>query len=152
MVLRSMNIVIWGRSNNIYLPCCGWIIMLNGQLIESNVHMRENVMRAAGDETHMLYKYCKTRKFSRDKFSLISPSQIFRSFNSHYSMTVLFYIITKVNILEAFNFHRFASSAKIAKINCGWNCLVLHYVELFHQFCAINSAVDNVDTVFLECY
>ena len=60
---------------------------------------------------------CKTRTFSRDKFSLIGVSTIFRTFNFHYSMPVLFYIITKVKILEAFNFHGFVSSAKIAKIN-----------------------------------
>ena len=48
----------------------------------------------------------------------------FCSFN-HYSMTVPVYIITKVKNLEAFNFHRFSSSAKIAKINRRWNFLVL---------------------------
>ena len=40
-------------------------------------------------------------------------------------MAILFYIITKVNILEAFNFQRFATSVEIAKINC--NFLVLQY-------------------------
>ena len=43
-------------------------------------------------------------------------------------MAVLFYIITKVKILEAFNFHGFASSAKIAKINRRWNVLVLQCI------------------------
>ena len=62
-------------------------------------------------------KYCKTRKFSQDKFSLIDQSKSFHSFNLHCSMTVLFYIITKVKISEAFNFYGFASSTKIAKIN-----------------------------------
>ena len=38
---------------------------------------------------------------------------------------VLFYIITKVNILAAFNFHGFASSAEIAKTNHRWHFLVL---------------------------
>ena len=75
----------------------------------------------------MCFFYCKTRTFSGDKFSLINPSKHFRSFNFHHWMTVLFYIITKVNILKAFNFHGFASSLKIVKINCRWNFLVLHY-------------------------
>ena len=38
-------------------------------------------------------------------------------------MSVLFYIITKVNILEAFNFLGFASSAETE--NYQWNVLVL---------------------------
>ena len=49
-------------------------------------------------------------------------------------MAVLFYIITKVNILEAFNFQGFATSAEIAKFN-QWNFLVLHYT--------INCVVEN---------
>ena len=76
-------------------------------------------------------KYCKMRTFSREKFSLISPSKkFFRWFNFHYSMVVLFYITAKITFLEAFHFHRFASSAKIAKIN-RWNFLVLQYLNYF---------------------
>ena len=74
--------------------------------------------------------YCKTRKFSWDKFSQISPSKSFRSFNFHYSLAVLFCIITKVKILEAFNFQRFASSPEIVKINRKWNFPVLLYSSL----------------------
>ena len=43
-------------------------------------------------------------------------------------MAALFYIITKVDILHAFNFHRFASSAEMVKNNCIWNFLVLQYL------------------------
>ena len=49
-------------------------------------------------------------------------------------MAVLLYIITKVQISDAFNFHGFASSAKIAKINRWRNFLVLQYVDKF-QVC-----------------
>ena len=42
-------------------------------------------------------------------------------------MAVLFYIITKVTNLEAFNFHGFASSVEIAKISCRRNFLILQY-------------------------
>ena len=48
---------------------------------------------------------------------MISPSNRFRSCNFHYSMAVLFSIITKVKKLQAFSFHRFASSEETAKIN-----------------------------------
>ena len=40
----------------------------------------------------------------------ISSSKHFCSFNFHSSMAVLFYIITKVNLGGAFNFHGFASA------------------------------------------
>ena len=70
---------------------------------------------------------CKARKFSLDKFSLISLSENVHSFNFHYSLAVLFYIITKVKFVEAFNSHGFVSSAEIAKINRRWNFLVLQY-------------------------
>ena len=39
-----------------------------------------------------------------------------------------FYILSKMKILAAFNFHEFASSAKIAKINRRWNFLFLQYI------------------------
>ena len=42
-------------------------------------------------------------------------------------MAVLFYMINKVNILEAFNFHGFVSSAEIVKINPRLNFLFLQY-------------------------
>ena len=47
---------------------------------------------------------------------MISLSKISRSFNFGYSVAVLFYINTKVKIVEAFNFHEFASPVKRAKI------------------------------------
>ena len=72
-------------------------------------------------------KYCIMRKFSWIKFSLIRSSKIVRSCNFHYPMAVHFYIINKVNILETFNFHTFASSVEIAKIKHRWNFLVLQY-------------------------
>ena len=65
------------------------------------------------------------KHFSQDKFLLISPSKSFCSFNFHYLMTDLFYIIVKH--LEAFNFQGFASSAVIVKINCRWNVLAIQY-------------------------
>ena len=72
--------------------------------------------------------YCKTRKFSGDKFSVISPFKSFFSFNFYSSIAVLFCIIIKVKLLEDFSFHWFASAAEIAKINCKWNFLVLQYL------------------------
>ena len=66
----------------------------------------------------LITMYCKMRKFSGDKFSPISPSKSFHSFNFHYSIGVLFYIIIKVTFLEAFHFHWFASSVEIVKSNC----------------------------------
>ena len=76
---------------------------------------------------HSSIKYCKLRIFSSDRFSLISPSKTFHSFNFHYSMAIPFYVITNINILEPFNFHRVSSSAEIVKTNHRWNCLVLQY-------------------------
>ena len=55
---------------------------------------------------------------------VIRPSKSFYSFNFHYmySMAVLFYIsLTKVKILEALNFHGFASSVQLATMNRSWN-------------------------------
>ena len=79
-------------------------------------------------------KYCKTRKFSWETFSLIIPFRSFCQLNFHYSMSVLFYIITKKTILEALNFHRFASSVEMAKINLGWNFLVLQQWDFCPEF------------------
>ena len=54
---------------------------------------------------------------SRDKVSQISPYKCFSSFSFHYSVAVLFYFVTKVKNFKDFNFHRFASSVAIVKIN-----------------------------------
>ena len=101
-----------------------WIIQLVTQV---RLHLRLRCYRGWVRHCKEASKYCNTRKFSWDKFSPISPSERFRSFNCHYSMAVLFYIITKAKILEAFNFHGFASSAKRVKINRRWNFLLLQY-------------------------
>ena len=45
-------------------------------------------------------------------------------------MAVAFYIISKTKILGAFNFHGFASSVEIAKINRRWNFLVFTVVTV----------------------
>ena len=73
--------------------------------------------------------YCKMRKFTWDKVPWLTHPNNFAHFYFHYSMAVLFHIITIVNISEAFNFHGFASSKEIAKINCKWNVLVLQWTE-----------------------
>ena len=82
--------------------------------------------------------YCKARKFSWDKFSWISPSKIVHALNFHYSMVVLFYIITKVlNNTGFFNVHGLASSAEITKMNPWWNFLVLQYFCDCHPSCIV---------------
>ena len=44
-------------------------------------------------------------------------------------MAFPFYGITKIDILEAFDFQRFGSSAEIVKINRVWHFLVLEYMN-----------------------
>ena len=80
-------------------------------------------------------KYCKRRKFNREKFSMISPSKRFCSFNFHCSMAMPFYIITKENNLDL-NFHGFASWAEIVD----WT---LSYMPQFHLGGAGNGCFDR---------
>ena len=94
---------------------------------QPRVALLDTLTNYVGRTPDSLFIYCRTIKFSSDKFPLSSPSKSFHSFNFHYSMAVHCYIITKVNILDAFNFHGFASSAKIPEINCWRNLLVLQY-------------------------
>ena len=63
--------------------------------------------------------YCKTIKFRGDKCSLIRPCKRFRLFNFHYLMAVLFNIINRVKLLQAFNFHGFAHQWKLRKLIAG---------------------------------
>ena len=55
-------------------------------------------------------------------------------------MAVLFYTITKVNILEAFHSQGFASSVEIAKMNVKFSSLTVFQVILFDN--RKNSAVN----------
>ena len=95
----------------------------HAQVILDVLIKHAEIPTSSSDESCMdaqdVFKYCKTRKFSRDKFLLIRPSKCFRTFNCHYSMAALCCIITslKVTKLEAFNFNIFSSSVEIVKIN-----------------------------------
>ena len=67
--------------------------------------------------------YCKTGNLAEVYFHWLAHPKVF----AHLIFTFqwhLFYIITNVNLVEAFNFHTFVWSTKI---NCGWNFLVLQY-------------------------
>ena len=86
----------------------------------------------------VMIEYYKTRTFSWDKFSLIRSSKHFHSFKFHYSMAVLFYIITKVKLLEAFNFHGF-DSVETVKFSHWWNFLVLQYTSLNMDLCSYGN-------------
>ena len=107
-------------SNFASYLCTATILMLSDKDYKKIVHPRLKWISSQ----MIFWPYCKTRKCSGDKFSLISPSKCFRSFHFRYSMAILFYIITKITNLEAFYVYGFASSAKI---NCMWNFLVLQY-------------------------
>ena len=103
-------------------------------------------------------KYCKTRNFSSIKFSLISSSKSFCSFNFHCAMAVLFYIISRVNILATTNFHCLGLSAKIGKINRGWNFVVLQYyiwimanILFVTSTCLETRKLINVQLLILHC-
>ena len=54
-----------------------------------------------------------------------------------------FYIISKIKILAAFNFHRFASSAKIGRIN-RWNFLVLQYTNVHAWWILYVSTFEDI--------
>ena len=68
---------------------------------------------------------------------LVAHPNIFCSFNVHYSMAVLF---NKVNHLEGFDFHVFASSVEITKINHRWYFLVLQY----------NDSIEKMTTMLIS--
>ena len=112
-----------------YLNCITLLLMnlLNPVKKLSFLSSADSVCHCA---THV---YCKTRAFSLHTFSLISPSKSFHSFKFHYLMAVLFYIITKVTFLEAFNFH--VSLAEIAK----------------HLLLSLSYILYSSDTVSFEC-
>ena len=79
-------------------------------------------------EIDCVVHYCKSRKCSWHKLSLICQSKCFHyKSNFHQSVAVNRYIISKMKLLAAIYFHWFASSANI---NCRWNFLALLHLKL----------------------